>query len=107
MSNRAEDSPLSVKERDELIDSMARRVVSKRLEMPVIFTIEAHKPFSFMTSQALLLGAPMLGAIWGYKRMTQWSKLLEVRENVDRLVARIEELAELRDSEKQHGDHKK
>ncbi len=89
---------LSPAKRDELIEALARRVVARRLETPAIFMLEAHKPFSFLASQALLLAAPLAGVLFGFREMNRFAGLLEDRENVTRIVERIERLAEQRDA---------
>ncbi len=87
---------LSPAERDELIDRFARKVVGRNLETPAVFMLEAHKPLAFLMSQAMLFGAPLMGAFFGFRNMELWARLLEDRENYDRLISRIEELADSR-----------
>ena len=81
-------------QRDEMIDAFARKVVARRLETPAVFFLEAHKPLSFVASQSLLLGAPLLGAFFGFRNVNRWARILEERENVERLIKRIEILAQ-------------
>jgi hypothetical protein len=83
---------LAPEERDLIIDSIAVGVVRRKLAVPAVFFLEMHKPLCFFGSQLLLLGSPVLGAFLGFSRMLQYSSLLEERENVERLIARIEEL---------------
>lgn len=92
------DRPLSREACDRFIENMARTVVEKRMETMTIFMLDAHRPFSFMASQALLLTAPVLGAFFGFNRINRWSRILEDRENLERLLQRIEALAGLRDA---------
>jgi len=92
------DQPLPDEQRDALIDAMARKVVGKRMEMMTVFLLEAHRPFSFMASQALLVAGPFLGAFLGFGRVNRWSHVLEDRANVERLLQRIEELVDERDA---------
>ena len=92
------DRPLDEEERDRLIDTMARAVVRRRMETMTTFLIDSHRPFSFMASQALLVTAPVLGAFFGFRRIDCWSRILEDRVNLERLMNRIEELAEERDA---------
>jgi len=92
------DRPLNEEERDRLIESMARAVVAKRMETMAVFLIDAHRPFSFMASQALLVTAPVLGAFFGFRRVDSWSRILEDRANLERLMSRIEELVTQRDA---------
>jgi len=84
---------VSDRQRDEMIDALARKVVARRLETPAIFILESHQPLSFVISQSLLLSAPVLGTFFGFGAVNRWAHILEDRENVTRLVQRIEALA--------------
>jgi hypothetical protein len=91
------DQDLPQDEIDKLTDSIARDVVRRRLETPAILFLETHKPLSFVASQALVVGTPFLGALFGVERMNRYSGFLRSRENVEGLVRRIEELVAERD----------
>ena len=96
MSYADAERPLTPEEQRELIDSMARAVVARRLETPFLFFLEANRPLSFMAGQALLAGAPFLGALFGFSRVHHWARMLEDRDSVDRLSRRVEELVAAR-----------
>ncbi|HSV75047.1 MAG TPA: hypothetical protein VLH79_14900 [Chthonomonadales bacterium] len=81
-------------ERDELVDTIARHVVSRGLETPAVLLLEMHRPISFMASQGLVVLTPLLGPLIGLGTMQRGSLLLEKRENVERLIERIEHLAQ-------------
>jgi len=83
-------------ERDELINSIARHVVCRRLETPAVLLLEMHRPVSFMASQSLIVLTPMLAPLIGLGAMQRGSLLLQKRENVERLIERIEQLAQER-----------
>lgn len=87
------DSPLSDEDRDALIDLVARKIVDRRLEMPVVLFLEMHKPLSFVASQAVLVAMPFLGPLIGGQQMANFSKLLQSRENIDLLIERIETMS--------------
>lgn len=91
------DDEVTAKRRDELIEGMARTVVNKRLEIPAIFLLEAHKPLSFLASQGMLLTAPLLGAFFGFKNVNDFARVIEDRNNIDRLVECIERLSGARE----------
>ena len=90
------DGPLSEEQRNDLVDSVARRIVERRLETPAVFLLETHKPLSFVASQVVLVAMPFLGPIVGAQRMADFSRLLADRANVELLITRIEELADTR-----------
>jgi len=92
----APPAQLSEARRQQLIEEMARIVVARRLETVAVFMLEAHRPVSFVASQGLLLTAPLLGAFFGFERVDELGRLLEDRANLDRLIERIEQLAQER-----------
>lgn len=79
---------------NEIIERAARRVVSMRLQVPVLLFLECMKPFTFLAEQSLILLAPLLMPILGPGRMEGVCAFLSERSNVDGLIARIEELSE-------------
>lgn len=89
-------SPLLPDSPEALIDVVARKVVQRRLEVPAVFFLEMNKPLSFIMGQSLLVAMPFLAPILGIQRVEQLSQLLQERENVDRLIERIEELSQER-----------
>lgn len=91
------DKPLTTDEAREAIDSIAGKIVARRLESPAIIFLEMHKPLSFITSQAMLVALPMVGPLIGAERMVAFSKLLADRANIDVLISRIEEMVTQRD----------
>ena len=74
--------------RDELIESVARRLEGAGLAAPAVALLEANKPFSFLGSQALLFAEPFLGLLITGTR--DWVALLEDRGNVELLISRLE-----------------
>ena len=59
--------------------------------------LEMHKPLSYLASQGLIVAMPMLGPLVGHQNVADFSKILSNSANVERLIQRIEELAEERD----------
>jgi len=88
------ESELGPEERDRLLDRAAREVVRRRLEVPTILALELHRPLAFLSSQALVVFTPLLAPALGLETLQKLSHLLEERGNLDRLIDRIEELAE-------------
>ena len=83
---------LTPEQRDKIIDGFAQSVVRRRLEIPAIFFLEMHKPISAIASTAITFSKPTLGVFLGFKRMAEWAALLDERENIERLITRIEQL---------------
>ena len=92
-----ESIPVNV---DELIEKIAKKVVEIGMETPAILALESAKPLSFIGSQlGRTMIAPWFG-IFGWGAMTKADDYMEVfedRENVGKLVRRIEELAGISD----------
>jgi hypothetical protein len=93
------ESELPAEERDRLLQRAAEAVVRRRLEVPAVLLLELHRPLTFLGSQTLVLFTPLLGPALGAENLQKMTKLLEDRENLDRLIDRIEALAALRRKE--------
>ena len=79
---------------EELLDAVAGRVVRMRLAVPAIFFLESTKPLSFLGSQLLIFLQPFVQAFLTIRNYERFSQLMEDRENVERLIRRIEALDE-------------
>ena len=90
------DTPLTVEERDQLIEKISSAVIARRMETPTILFLEMHKPLSFIASQGLVVSSPFVAPLVGLDNVQLAVKLLEDRENVERLIDRIEEKAQER-----------
>jgi hypothetical protein len=84
--------PLTPEREQELIDQIAKRVIEHHMETPAILFLETFRPLSFVAAQfgTVYLGplTPLLGS-WSEEGLA----LLQKRENVERLLRRIEELS--------------
>lgn len=92
MMNFDWDAEISEGERDELIETLATKVHKRGLHTPTILFLEMHKPFSFLASQSIILGSGFLAPLFGAGNVHRYAKLLENRENVERIICRIEEM---------------
>jgi hypothetical protein len=97
--NQPEDD-LSPEERDALIDELAKKVVDRRLETPTIMFLEMHKPVAFLAGQSMIVAGPLLSPLFGVDGMRKFSRLLSGEGNVERLIRRIEDLADEREPSK-------
>jgi hypothetical protein len=91
------DQELSPEETDNVIESIARDVARRRLETPAILFLESHKPLAFVASQALVVGTPILGSLFGVDKVSRYSSLLRSRDSIEKLICRIEALVAERD----------
>lgn len=85
---------------DELVEKIAKKVVEIGMEAPAILALETARPLSFIGSQmGRAMIAPWFG-IFGWDAMNKADNIMEVfedKENVKKLVRRIEELAGISD----------
>src|SRR5438093_760959 len=85
--------PLTSEEVEQLTGRIAEEVARRRMEVPAILFLEMHKPLTFLTSQGLVVGAPLIAPFVGLENVQIASRLLQDRRNVEQLIQRIEELA--------------
>lgn len=89
--------PLDEEETQKVIDEIADIVIKRKLETPAIMFLEMNKPLSFIAGQGMIVAMPFLGPFVGADRMARYSRFLQTHENVERLIRRIEDLAEERE----------
>jgi len=73
---------------------VAREIVSRRLAAPATFMLESSKPLSFVASQGLVVLGPFVDAALDVPNYDAFVRMIEKRENVEKLLVRIEELEE-------------
>ena len=87
---QADAADLSDERRDVLIERLAQRVEAMGLTSAAILMLEAHKPLSFIGSQAILILQPLLSFAVDSQTSREYSQLLEQRANVELLIRRLE-----------------
>lgn len=78
---------------DALIEQLAAAVHARRMTVPAILLLEAHKPLTSLFHTAAVMSLPMMLPLFG-ARARELPAFLQSRDNVERLIRRIEELAE-------------
>ena len=83
---------LTEEEERKLIDNVAKLVVEKGLEAPAIMFLEATRPLSFIASQLAIVA---LGPLeWLFELQgPKYTSLFMKKENVNRIIERIDELS--------------
>jgi hypothetical protein len=81
---------------EELIERTAAEVVQRRLAAPAVFLLESSRPLSFIASQGLIFLGPFIDAAFEVPQYDAFCRMIEKRENVEKLTQRIEELEEQR-----------
>lgn len=90
--DRLQEDELSDEERDAVLEKIARGIVNRGMSAPAVLFLELNKPLSFVASQSLIVLTPFLAPFVGVDNVHRYSRLLEKRENVERLIERIEQL---------------
>jgi len=85
----SEVPPLSPED-EALLDRLAVRVVELRMEVPAILTLETSKPVTVIASQALIFFEPMIQALFRFTDYRRFTALIERRDALESLIARIE-----------------
>lgn len=75
----------------ELIERIAIWIDKKQLHVPAVLYLELHKPIAGAMSAFISFLSPGLDWILGEKRMEDLANLLQDRQEVERLIARIED----------------
>ena len=83
---------LTDEEEKKLIENISRLVVDKGLEAPAIMFLEATRPFSFIASQFAIMALGPLQWLFELEG-PKYTGLFMKKENVGRLIERIEELS--------------
>jgi len=84
----------------ELVEKIAKKVVDRRLSVPAVLFMEVLKPLSFFGAQTLNFFGPIIESLLKPEnRYYDFTAFLEKRENVERILVRIEELENERPDE--------
>lgn len=98
---KVEATPLTPKQ-EEILDKLAHKVVQWRMTVPAILFLESVKPLNFVGSQMLVFFEPFVQAVFTVRDYNEFVRMMEERENVERLLQRIEKLdAEVLQREKE------
>ena len=82
---------LTAEEEERLISNIAKAVVDYGLEAPAIMFLEATRPLAFIGSQLAIV---VLGPLqWLFQLGPKYTGLFMKRENVGKIIERIERLS--------------
>lgn len=90
--DRWQEDELTDEQRDAILERIARTIVQRGMAAPAVLFLELNKPLSFVASQSLIVLTPFLAPFVGIDNVHRYSRLLEKRDNVERLIERIEQL---------------
>lgn len=89
---RWEEDELTDEQRDAILERIAQGIVQRGMSAPAVLFLEMNKPLTFVASQSLLVLTPFLAPFVGLENVYRYSRILEKRDNVERLIERIEQL---------------
>lgn len=76
---------------DALIDKLAKMVTERHLGVVAIVLLESIKPLSFLGSQVMVSLDPFVAAFFKPEEYRKFYRMIENRENVEKLIKKIEE----------------
>ena len=82
---------LTEQEADALVAKLADQIRRRKLEVPAVLFFEMHKPVARLGANAMIVFAPFLAPFVGIDNVHNYSRLLMDRENVEKLIRRLEE----------------
>lgn len=95
---------------EAILDAVAGRIARMGLGVPAIFFLESSKPLSFLGSQFLVFIEPFVKTFIEVKNYEKFCLMMEDRDNVEKLIQKIEQLEEKAKEErrerKKHGRSK-
>jgi len=87
-----EEEALS-REEQEVLFKLADFIVKKGMTIPAILTLETVKPLNYIGSQAMVFLEPFVQAVFkDISKYNTFRRMMERRENVERLLQKVEEL---------------
>ncbi len=86
---------LTEEEEKKLINNIAKLIVDKGLEAPAIMFLEVTRPLSFVASQLAIVALGPLQWLFELEG-PKYTGLFMKKENVSRIIERIEELSKFK-----------
>ncbi len=75
----------------ELMSKIAKEIVQRQLTVPAIIFLESIKPLSFLGNQLLIFANPVVSLVVRTGNYYKFVRMIEDRENVEKLTLAIEE----------------
>ena len=76
---------------ESVIEKAADGIRKRKLEAPAIIALEMHKPLAGIAGYGAVAMAPFLVPILGFDRVNEYSQIFSKRENIERLLLRLEQ----------------
>ena len=89
--NNNKESEITVAERDA-ISRIAQKIIDRGFVTPAVFFLEMMKPFSLLSSHALVFFGPIITAFMKQDKYYRATELLEDPKNIEFLISEIERI---------------
>jgi len=84
---------LTDEETEALVAKAANEIIRRKMQTPAILFLEMNKPLANVGANAALMFAPFAVPFFGFDLVNDYSRLFSKRENVEKLLLKIEELS--------------
>ena len=81
-------------EPEQILESLAGRIVHMGLSVPAVFFLEMHKPLAGVAGAAYQLIHHLILCIFGRSRAEALLDIMQSRENVEKLIRLVERKAD-------------
>ena len=81
---------LTPEEEERLLEKAASEILRRKMQTPAILALEAHKPLSNVIAQSMIVFSGFLIPFLGFQNVNDYSRLLQKRENVEKLICLLE-----------------
>jgi len=89
---KAEDNPPLTEREEQIMTKLATKVVEWKMTVPAILFLESVKPLNFIGAQMMIFFEPFVQTLFNLRDYGTFREMMEQRENVERLLLKIEEL---------------
>lgn len=105
MEQVADKTTIKTQTGEQIIETVAEKIVRFRMSVPAVLFLEMSKPMSVLGSSALVFFGPFITLFADSTKFYQFTELLEDRENIEKVISAIEKKEEVftqsrKDSEK-------
>ncbi len=91
--DKNKNSELGIQEK-EAIARIAKKIIDRGFVTPAVFFLEMMKPFSLLSSHALVFFGPIITAFVSGDKYYRATELLENSKNIEFLISEIERIDE-------------
>lgn len=85
---------LTPEEEDRLIAKLTYEVKRRKLEVPVVFFLEMHKPLAGIAGNAAIATTPFFGSLVGLGNWQDYGRLFGSMKSVEKLIRSLEDPTE-------------